>query len=237
VETRYSHRFVIVAAVFIACLITANIVAVKLVSLGGLTLPAAIIIFPLSYIFGDILTEVYGYRAARRVIWLGFFCNLIAVIGIWLGGLLPSASVWEDQQAYDRILGYTPRLLIASFTAYLIGEFSNSFVMSKMKIRTKGRWLWTRTIGSTIVGQGLDSAVFILIAFAGTAWFVPISIVHHWLVKTGYEVVATPFTYAIVGYLKRKEGIDTYDHEINFNPLGFDWSLLGRGWRRVSGAG
>jgi uncharacterized integral membrane protein (TIGR00697 family) len=235
-ENRVSHRFLIIAAIFIACLITANIVAVKLVSFGGLTLPAAIIIFPLSYIFGDILTEVYGYRAARRVIWLGFICNLIVVFGIWLGGLLPAAPVWENQEAYDAILGYTPRILIASFAAYLVGEFSNSFVLSKMKIKTRGRWLWTRTVGSTIVGQGLDSAIFILIAFAGTPWFVPISIVHHWLVKTGYEAVATPFTYAIVNYLKRKEGIDTYDHDTNFNPLGFQWSVFTRGWKRIVGA-
>ena len=235
-DNRVSHRFLIIAVIFITCLITANIVAVKLVSFGGLTLPAAIIIFPLSYIFGDILTEVYGYRAARRVIWLGFICNLIAVLGIWLGGLLPPAQVWENQEAYDTILGYTPRILVASFAAYLVGEFSNSFVLSKMKIRTKGRWLWTRTVGSTVVGQGLDSAIFILIAFAGTPWFVPVSIVHHWLIKTGYEAVATPFTYAIVNYLKRKEGIDTYDYDTNFNPLGFQWSVFARGWKRGVGA-
>ena len=235
-ENRVSHRFLIIAAIFITCLITANIVAVKLVSFGGLTLPAAIIIFPLSYIFGDILTEVYGYRAARRVIWLGFICNLIAVFGIWLGGLLPAAPVWENQEAYDAVLGYTPRILVASFAAYLVGEFSNSLVLSRMKIRTKGRWLWTRTIGSTVVGQGLDSAIFILISFAGTPWFVPMSIVHHWLVKTGYEAVATPFTYAIVNYLKRKEGIDTYDYDTNYNPLGFQWGLLIRGWKRMVGA-
>lgn len=235
-NAKVSWRFVAVATVFITCLITANIVAVKLISVAGLVLPAAIIVFPLSYIFGDILTEVYGYRAARRVIWLGFGCNLIAVIGIWLGGLLPAADFWEGQESYQAILGYTPRLLIASFAAYLIGEFANSFVLSRMKIATKGRWLWTRTIGSTVVGQGLDSVVFIVVAFAGTPWFVPISILHHWLVKTGYEAVATPFTYAIVGYLKRKEGIDTYDHDINFNPLGFQWSMLARGWKRLTGA-
>jgi uncharacterized integral membrane protein (TIGR00697 family) len=236
VNAKVSWRFVAVAAVFITCLITANIIAVKLISVAGLVLPAAIIIFPLSYIFGDILTEVYGYRAARRVIWLGFICNLIAVIGIWLGGLLPAADFWEGQESYQAMLGYTPRLLIASFAAYLIGEFANSYVLSKMKIKTKGRWLWTRTIGSTVVGQGLDSVVFIVVAFAGTPWFVPISIVHHWLVKTGYEAVATPFTYAIVGYLKRKEGIDTYDYDTNFNPLGFQRNVFVRGWKRLTGA-
>lgn len=236
-ETKVSQRFVIVAVIFVACLITANIIAVKLISVAGLILPAAIIIFPLSYICGDILTEVYGYRAARKVIWLGFACNLIAVFAIWLGGLLPSAPFWEEnQQAYETILGFTPRLFIASFLAYLIGEFSNSFVLAKMKIKTKGRWLWTRTIGSTFVGQGLDSTVFIIVAFAGTPSFDPIIIVNHWLVKTGYEAIATPFTYAIVGYLKRKEGIDTYDYDTNFNPLGFQLNIFARGWKRLIGA-
>ncbi len=216
-----SHRFVVVAGVFITCLITANIIAVKLISIGGLILPAAIIIFPVSYIFGDILTEVYGYRWARRVIWLGFFCNLVAVLAIWLGGLLPSAPVWGGQQAYETILGYAPRLLIASFIAYLVGEFANSFILAKMKIRTKGRWLWTRTIGSTIIGQGLDAVVFIIIAFAGTQpWGILGTIIlTHWLVKTGYEALATPFTYAVVNYLKKKEGIDTYDYDTSFNPF------------------
>ncbi len=216
-----SHRFVVVAGVFITCLIIANIIAVKLISIGGLILPAAIIIFPVSYIFGDILTEVYGYRWARRVIWLGFFCNLLAVLAIWLGGLLPSAPVWGSQQAYETILGYAPRLLIASFIAYLVGEFANSFILAKMKIRTKGRWLWTRTIGSTIVGQGLDSTVFIIVAFAGTQpWgILGTMILTHWLVKTGYEALATPFTYAVVNYLKKKEGIDTYDYDTSFNPF------------------
>ncbi len=220
-ETRFSQRFIVVTAIFITCLITANIIAVKLIAISWLNLPAAIIIFPLSYIFGDILTEVYGYRTARRVIWLGFFCNLIAVIAIWLGGLLPPASEWEHQEAYETILGYAPRLLGASLIAYLIGEFANSFVLAKMKIKTKGRWLWTRTIGSTIVGQGLDSLVFITIAFAGTQswWFLGTIILTHWLVKTGYETVATPFTYAVVNYLKKKEGIDTYDYDTKFNPL------------------
>ena len=136
---RVSPWFVIVVAVFITCLITANITAVKLISLFGL--PAAIIIFPISYIIGDVLTEVYGYRQARRVIWLGFFCNFITVVAIWIGQMLPSASFWDGQASYERILGYAPRLLFASFLAYLVGEFSNAFVLAKMKIATKGRWL------------------------------------------------------------------------------------------------
>jgi len=214
-----SHRFVIITAVFITCLITANIIAVKVISFGPVILPAAIVVFPISYIFGDILTEVYGYQWARRVIWLGFICNLIFVFFAWVGQMLPPASFWEKQEAYKSILGYTPRLLVASFFGYLVGEFANSFVLSKMKILTHGRWLWTRTIGSTVVGQGLDTGVFITLAYIGTSSFVPIMILYHWLIKTAYEAVATPFTYAVVNYLKKKEAIDTYDYETNFNPF------------------
>ncbi len=214
-----SHRFVIIAAIFVTCLITANIIAVKLISLGSFILPAAIIIFPISYIFGDILTEVYGYRQARRVIWLGFFCNLVFVIFAWVGQVLPPAPFWEWQEAYESILGYTPRLLAASFCGYLVGEFANSFVLAKMKILTQGRWLWSRTIGSTIVGQGLDTSIFIILAFIGTPLFVPIMILYHWLAKTIIEAIATPFTYAVANFLKRKEAIDTYDYKTKFNPF------------------
>jgi len=216
-----SHRFVFITAIFVTCLITANIIGVKVASLGSFILPAAVIIFPLSYIFGDILTEVYGYHQARRVIWLGFFCNLIFVIIAWVGQVLPPAPFWEWQEAYESILGYAPRLLIASFCGYFVGEFANSFVLAKMKILTHGRWLWSRTIGSTIVGEGLDTLIFITLAYAGTSFFVPIMILYHWLAKIGIETVATPFTYALVGFLKKKEAIDTYDSETNFNPFLF----------------
>jgi queuosine precursor transporter len=218
---QYSFLFLVVTGVFITCLITANIIATKIVSMGALALPAGTIIFPLSYIFGDVLTEVYGYRQARRVIWLAFACNLLAVVAIWLGQIAPAAPFWEGQTAYERILGYTPRLLAASFVAYLIGEFANSFVLAKLKILTHGRWLWTRTIGSTLVGEGLDSLIFISIAFVGT---IPSSdilsiILTQWLVKTGYEVIATPLTYKIVNYLKQHEQMDTFDYDTRFNPL------------------
>ncbi len=214
-----SHRFVIIAAIFVTCLLTANIVGVKVFSLGFAILPAAVFLFPLSYIFGDILTEIYGYRWARRVIWLGFFCNLIFVIFAWVGQVLPPAPRWEGQEAYERILGYTPRLLIASICGYLVGEFGNSFILAKMKILTKGRWLWTRTIGSTIVGQGLDTLIFIPAAYFGGPFFVPVMILHHWLAKTAIEAIATPFTYTAVNFLKKKEATDTYDYETNFNPF------------------
>ena len=214
-----SHRFVVIAAIFITCFLTANIVGVKVVSLGPFILPAAVVLFPLSYIIGDILTEVYGYRQARRVIWLGFACNLIFVIIVWVGQVLPPAPNWEWQEAYQSILGYTPRLLAASFCGYLAGEFANSFVLAKMKVLTRGRWLWSRTIGSTIVGQGLDTLIFITGAYFGAPFFVPIMILHHWLAKVLFEAVATPFTYAVVNFLKRKEAIDTYDYKTNFNPF------------------
>jgi uncharacterized integral membrane protein (TIGR00697 family) len=221
IQQHYSSWFILSVVIFITCLITANITAVKLISIFGLVLPAAIIIFPISYIFGDVLTEVYGYRQARRVIWLGFFCNLIAVVAIWLGQVLPPASFWEGQASYERILGYTPRILLASFLAYLAGEFANSYVLAKMKIATKGRWLWTRTVGSTLVGEGLDSLVFMTIAFVGTIPIMALgmAIVTQWLAKVVYEAVATPLTYGAVNFLKRREGIDVYDFDTRFNPL------------------
>jgi uncharacterized integral membrane protein (TIGR00697 family) len=221
----YSLSFVVVVALFITALITANITAVKLLGVFGLVLPAGVLVFPVSYICGDVLTEVYGYGVARRVIWLGFFCNLLAVVAIYLGGILPAAPFWQDQQAYETILGYTPRLLVASFMAYLIGEFANSYVLAKMKVAMNGRWLWSRTIGSTLVGQALDSLVFIVLAFVGTIplWAMISAIVAQWLVKSAYEALATPVTYLVVNRLKRTEGIDVYDHDTRFNPL-----LVGR---------
>ncbi len=220
-ENSYSPWFVLVVAVFVTCLITANIAAVKLISIFGVILPAGIIIFPLSYVFGDVLTEVYGYKRARKVIWLGFLCNLIVVGGIWLAQIMPPAPFWDGQSAYERILGYTPRLLAASFMAYLVGEFANSFVLARMKVFTGGRWLWTRTIGSTVVGEGLDSAVFMVIAFAGV---IPVhglgaAIVSQWVVKICYEAAVTPLTYKVVNFLKKREGLDVYDYETRFNPL------------------
>lgn len=220
-SAQYSIWFLLIVMVFITCLITANIVAVKLVSIASLIVPAGIVIFPISYIVGDVLTEVYGFQRARRVIWLGFFCNLLAVIGIIIGQGLPAASFWEAQAAYERILGYTPRLLVASFVAFLVGEFTNSYVLSRMKVATKGRWLWTRTIASTFVAQGLDSVIFIFIAFWGTSPQDTLlgAMATQWLFKVVYEAAATPLTYVVVNFIKRQEGIDTYDQDISFNPL------------------
>jgi uncharacterized integral membrane protein (TIGR00697 family) len=220
---KVSFWFVVIASLFVTCLLTANIIAVKLITLFGFLVPAGIIVFPLSYLFGDILTEVYGYGAARRVIWLGFACNLLAVIAIYLGGLAPAAPIWHQQAAYDTILGFTPRLLLASFTAYMVGEFINAFVLARLKIATKGRWLWTRTIGSTLIGEGLDTLIFISIAFWGIIppQLILTAILTQWTFKVVYEVLATPFTYWIVGFLKRRENLDTYDYQTNFSPILF----------------
>ncbi|MHB0967143.1 MAG: queuosine precursor transporter [Bellilinea sp.] len=222
--------FTPVTAIFVTTLIISNIIAVKLVQIGSLVLPAAVILFPISYIFGDILTEVYGYRNARKVIWIGFACNLLAVAAIYVAGVLPAASFWSAgdfstpstaQQAYTAILGFAPRLLVASFCAYLIGEFLNSFVLAKLKLKTKGKYLWLRTIGSTIIGQGADSAVFITIAFMGIlpSGLLLTSILSQWLFKVTYETLATPLTYLAVNFLKRNEREDVFDEHTNFNPV------------------
>jgi hypothetical protein len=218
-----SWRFITCATLFVTCLLTANTIATKLIAVGGMVLTAGIVIFPLSYVLGDVLTEVWGYGAARRVIWLGFAANALMVAAIWLGGAIPAAPFWTGQAAYDEILGHTPRILGASFVAYLAGEFTNSFVLAKMKILTRGRWLWTRTIGSTVIGQALDTAVFVTLAFAGT---VPGGVlagimVAQWAVKVAYEAAATPLTYAAVAYLKSSERLDAYDYETDFNPIRF----------------
>jgi uncharacterized integral membrane protein (TIGR00697 family) len=216
---KVSQRFVVLAALFVTCLITANVIAVKLVTLGFVVVPAAIFVFPVSYIFGDVLTEVYGFGWARRIIWLGFGCNLVFVFFAWLGQVMPSASFWNGQQSYVAILGAAPRLLLASFVGYLAGEFANSYIMSRLKVLTRGRWLWTRTISSTIVGEGLDTALFITIAFIGTPSFLPMIILYHWTAKIAVEVAATPVTYAVVHWLKKAESVDAYDYSINFNPF------------------
>ncbi len=228
-----SHRwYPRVVAVFTTTLVISNIIAVKLVNFLGLSLPAAIILFPVAYIFGDILTEVYGYARARQAIWTGFGCNLLAVAAIWLAGLLPTSPLWtaglyqtpaEASQAYRAILGFTPRLLAASFAAYLVGEFLNSFVLARLKIATGGRLLWLRTITSTLVGEGADSFVFITAAFAGILPNAALAgaILSQWLVKSAYEALATPLTYLVVNFLKRAENEDYFDRGTDFNPVRF----------------
>ena len=216
-----SWRFIACTALFITCLLTANVTASKLITAGSLTLTAGIVLFPVSYIVGDVLTEVWGYAATRKVIWLGFACNALMVAAIWLAGTLPPAPFWKGQAAWDEILGQTPRILAASLVAYLIGEFANAYVLARLKIATAGRWLWVRTIGSTIVGEGLDSLVFVALAFSGTvaSGTLAVIFVNQWLIKVVYEGIATPLTYAAVGWLKSRERINTFDRNTDFNPL------------------
>lgn len=217
--------FDILVALFVAVLLISNIASTKILSLWKFTFDGGTILFPLSYIFGDILTEVYGFKRSRRVIWLGFVSAFLMSLTFFIVQILPPAADWQYQQAYENILGFVPRIVMASLIAYFAGEFSNSFVLSRLKIYTRGKYLWTRTIGSTLIGQGLDTIIFCFVAFFGTLpvnvlWAVIIS---NYIFKCSVEICFTPLTYVIVGSLKRKENIDVYDHGISYNP--FDLSI------------
>jgi queuosine precursor transporter len=214
-----SGRYVTVACVFVTCLILSNILAVKLTEFHGRVLDAGNVVFPISYIIGDVLTEVWGFRAARRVIWTAFGCNLLAALAIQAAIHLPAAGFGASQEAYEEILGFSMRLLVASFCAFLIGEFTNSAIMARMKVATEGRWLWTRTITSTVFAEALDSTVFVTIAFAGTGVPLMNTITTNWVFKTGYEIIATPLTYLVVNYLKRAEGVDVFDRDTPLLPI------------------
>jgi len=208
-------------ALFVAVLLVSNVAATKILILGPFTFDGGTILFPLSYIFGDILTEVYGYARSRKVIWLGFICAAVMSAMLALVGALPPAADWPLQDAYLSILGQTPRIVVASLIAYLAGEFSNSFTLAKLKVATQGRWLWLRTISSTLLGQLVDTALFVVIAFSGLfpnslLW---VMILSNYLFKCGVEVLFTPVTYWLTGLLKREEQEDYYDTQTNFNPL------------------
>jgi len=210
-----------ISVFFVSVLLISNIASTKIVDLGWFVFDAGTLLFPLSYIFADILTEVYGFRRARNVIWLGFFMALLMSVVFIVVGKLPPASDWGNQEAYNAILGLTPRIVLASLVAYLAGSFSNSLILAKMKVWTQGKKLWARTIGSTLVGELVDSALFIVIAFFG---ILPNSllvtlIISNYLFKTGVEVLFTPLTYKIVKFLKKEEGEDHYDTDTNFNPF------------------
>ena len=210
-----------ISVFFVSVLLISNVASAKIVDFGWFTFDGGTLLFPLSYIFGDVLTEVYGYKKAKRVIWLGFFMALLMSLVFIIVGKLPSASGWNNQNAYDLILGLTPRLVIASLVAYSFGEFSNSIILAKMKVWTKGKLLWTRTIGSTVIGEFIDSFIFIVIAFWG---ILPNSllitlIISNYLFKTGVEVLFTPVTYRVIHFLKKNEDEDYYDKDTNFNPF------------------
>jgi uncharacterized integral membrane protein (TIGR00697 family) len=210
---------------FVVVLLISNLVGPKICQFGRLQISAAEFLFPLTYICGDVFTEVYGYGASRRAIWLGFFAmGLLAAMG-QLAVALPPAPGWNDQAAFAKVFGVVPRFALASLVAYWAGEFTNSYTLAKLKLITGGRWLWTRTVGSTVSGQAVDTTVIILLAFWGAhpgrmlAWMIFSS----YLVKVVVEVLATPVTYLVVGWLKRTETVDAFDKRTNFNP--FAWRV------------
>lgn len=223
--TRHTEKFRyydLVMAAFVTVLLVSNIAsAARIVKIWKFTFDAGTLLFPLAYIFGDVLTEVYGYARARRVIWVGFAANAVMSGIIMLVGILPWAGFGPTTEAYYEVLGFTPRIVIASLAAYWVGEFSNSFVLAKIKLWTRGRFLWIRTISSTIIGQGVDTAAFVLVAFLGVFAGAEIRtlIISNYIFKVGVEVVFTPLTYLIVGGLKRTEKVDFYDYKTNFNPF------------------
>lgn len=211
----------IISVFFVSVLLISNVASTKIVDFGIFTFDAGTLLFPLSYIFGDILTEVYGYKKSKQVIWLGFFMALLMSIVFIVVGLLPASPDWGNQEAYDKILGLTPRIVLASLVAYSLGSFSNAYILAKMKIWSKGKKLWARTIGSTLVGELVDSTLFILVAFVGVlpSPLLLTLIVSNYIFKTIIEILFTPVTYKVVSFLKRAEGEDYYDQNTNFNPF------------------
>ena len=216
---RYFDFFI---AAFVAILLLSNLIgAAKLSTVGGFTFGAGILFFPLGYVLGDVLTEVYGYARARRCVWAGFAAMLFMALMSWVVVKLPPAEGWPDQKAYEAVFGNTWRIVFASLAAFWAGELANSFVLAKMKLLTQGRHLWMRTIGSTIVGQGVDSLLFYPLAFIGV-WSnaqVLTVMVTNWLMKVTWEAVLTPLTYLVVNRLKRAEGLDVYDEGTDFTPF------------------
>jgi uncharacterized integral membrane protein (TIGR00697 family) len=220
-KASYSFVFLVLFSIFLACLLISNIIAGKLILVFGMVLPSAVILFPITYILGDVFTEVYGYEKTRSIIWIGFAANMLMSMIFMIAVALPYPGFFKDQGAYATVLGLTPRIVLASLIAYWAGEFANSISLSILKKLTKGKFLWVRTIGSTVVGQSLDTVLFISISFAGN---VPLSVLlqmmaAQYLFKVAYEAVLTPFTYKVVGYIKRIEGIDTFDHGVEYNPF------------------
>ena len=214
-----SLPFLVMGVVFCVCLICSNLLEVKMVSLGGITATAGLIVFPISYIINDCIAEVWGYRKTRLIIWLGFLMNLLAVLFIQLAIILPSAPFWEGQSAFEATFSSTPRILLASFIAFLAGSFLNAYVMSKMKISSGGKHFSLRAIASTIVGESADSLLFFPIAFGGV---VPVKelvvlIVTQACLKTAYEIIILPVTIRVVRLVKRIDGSDVYDRQVSYN--------------------
>ena len=222
-EKKVSKLFMYIGIIYVTCLLLSNLIAGKMWAITeSITLPAAVILFPVTYIFGDIFTEVYGFKKARTIIWMGFACSFFAVLVYFITIELPHPGFWENQEAYAIVMGTTPRVAVASFAGYLFGEFSNSMVLSKLKVVTNGKNLWLRTILSTVVGEGFDSIIFITISFLGTmeTSVVLKMILFQYLFKVAYEVVFTPLTYVVVDIIKKKENIDTFDYDVRYRVLG-----------------
>lgn len=220
ISRQYKHLDTI-TALFVAVLMISNVAASKITQIGPFAFDAATILFPLTYIFGDILTEVYGYARSRKVIWLGIICNIILAATLMVVTKLPAAAEWPLQESFQAILGQTPRIVAASILAFFAGEFANSFALAKLKVKTNGKYLWLRTIGSTLIGQGIDTVVFVVAAFWGVFpnSLVYTMIVSNYIFKVAMETVFTPVTYGVVGWLKRVESEDYYDRDTNFNPF------------------
>ena len=221
VQQRTYRYLDLVMAAFVAVLIISNLASTKILLLGPFTFDGGTVLFPLAYVFGDVLTEVYGYGRSRRVIWTGFFWLLLAAAIFSLVDWLPPAPDWALQDSFHAILGQTPRIVAGSLAAYFLGEFTNSFVLAKLKLLTRGRWLWSRTIGSTLAGEAVDTAIFLSIAFLGVLpWpLLTVVFISNYVFKVGVEVFFTPATYWVVGRLKRLENEDYYDWKTNFNPF------------------
>jgi uncharacterized integral membrane protein (TIGR00697 family) len=222
-DSRHQFRsFDVVMAAFVAILLLSNVIgAAKISTLGGWEFGAGILFFPLGYVIGDVLTEVYGYARARRCIWVGFSALLFMAFMSWVVVSLPPAPGWTGQGAYESVFGQVPRIVFASIVAFWAGEFVNSYVLARMKIWTQGKHLWSRTIGSTIFGQGVDSLIFYPLAFWGV-WDtsqVMTVLVTNWLLKVSWEVVLTPVTYLVVNKLKQHEGVDLFDEGTDFTPF------------------
>lgn len=225
VRRRVYKYYDLVMALFVTILLCSNVIgAAKVAAVWGFTFGAGVLFFPVSYIFGDILTEVYGYARARKVVWAGFGAIIFASFMSWVVVSLPPADGWNDQRAYQTVFGQTPRIVFASLIAFFAGEFANSFVLAKMKVKTGGRFLWARTIGSTIVGEGVDSLVFYPVAFLGV-WdrsLVLQVMLSNYMIKVLWEAAVTPVTYQVVGFLKRAEQEDYYDINTNFTPFSIE---------------
>lgn len=217
-KENYSKIFIILGSLNITCLLISNIITIKTINISGLIFTAGDILFPITYILNDVFTEVYGFKKARFIIWISFFCNLLMVIIFGITIALPVDETFEMQSALVNILGSTPRILFASFISFLIGNFANSIVLSKMKVKTKGKYLALRTITSTLIGEGLDTLLFIPIVFIGTLDLKSIFflMIDTYILKVLLEVVLTPITYKVVKFIKRKENVDTFDNEVKY---------------------